>query len=79
MNFYCKNLLRAVIVLLVFSTFHSVEAQRPRELGIEIGVMKTGKFNAITDVHGVSVAHFTKIEGESIRTGVTAILPHGGN
>jgi L-aminopeptidase/D-esterase len=42
-------------------------------------VLPSGKLNAITDVEGLKVGHLTKIEGESIRTGVTAILPHGGN
>ncbi|SOC81382.1 L-aminopeptidase DmpA. Serine peptidase. MEROPS family S58 [Salinimicrobium sediminis] len=53
--------------------------QRPRELGIEIGVMPTGELNAITDVTGVKVGHTTLIKGDSVRTGVTAILAHGGN
>ena len=53
--------------------------QRARELGIELGSMETGKLNAITDVEGVGVGHSTLVEGDSIRTGVTAIAPHGGN
>ena len=53
--------------------------QRIRELGITPGILPTGKWNAITDVAGVNVGHVTLIEGEDIRTGVTAILPHGGN
>lgn len=52
---------------------------RARELGVNFGVLPTGPLNAITDVKGLKVGHFTKVEGESIRTGVTAILPHGGN
>jgi D-aminopeptidase len=52
---------------------------RARELGVELGTMKTGKYNAITDVEGVGVGHTTLIEGDSIRTGVTAIVPHPGN
>jgi D-aminopeptidase len=52
---------------------------RARELGIEIGIFTPGPLNAITDVTGVRVGHTTRIEGDSIRTGVTAILPHGGN
>ncbi len=52
---------------------------RVRDYGIEIGVLKTGKLNAITDVEGVKVGHTTLQEGDSIRTGVTAILPHSGN
>jgi D-aminopeptidase len=50
--------------------------QRPREMGIIIGVFDPGKQNSITDVPGVSVGHKTLIEGSSIRTGVTAIIPH---
>jgi D-aminopeptidase len=52
---------------------------RARELGIAPGILPTGKWNAITDVAEVKVGHVTLIEGENIRTGVTAILPHGGN
>jgi D-aminopeptidase len=50
-----------------------------REFGIETGVLKPGKWNAITDVAGVKVGHVTLIKGQNIRTGVTAILPHDGN
>ncbi len=53
--------------------------KRARELGIAPGILPTGKWNAITDVSGVCVGHVTLIEGDDIRTGVTAILPHGGN
>ncbi|WP_439651314.1 DmpA family aminopeptidase [Pontibacter anaerobius] len=59
-----------------------VEAQahkRAREQGIKIGVLPTGKYNAITDVDGVRVGHTTLIQADAIRTGVTAILPHNGN
>ncbi|MCX7840483.1 MAG: P1 family peptidase [Anaerolineae bacterium] len=60
---------------------------RARDLGIKIGRIKTGRYNAITDVAGVRVGHVTLIEGSGklvpgkgpIRTGVTAILPHGGD
>jgi len=52
---------------------------RLREQGIKIGVMKTGKHNAITDVKGVKVGHVTLISNDNIRTGVTAILPHEDN
>lgn len=52
---------------------------RARALGIEPGVFETGPLNAITDVAGVSVGHTTVIEGDRVRTGVTAILPHPGN
>ena len=52
---------------------------RLREAGITIGVMPTGRWNAITDVEGVEVGQVTLTEGTDVRTGVTAILPHGGN
>lgn len=52
---------------------------RPRQAGLRIGVLPPGNYNAITDVVGVKVGHLTRIEGDSIRTGVTAILPHGEN
>lgn len=57
------------------------EAARPRarDLGVAPGVFAPGVWNAITDVPGVRVGHATVVEGDSLRTGITAILPHGGN
>ena len=52
---------------------------RARDLGPAPGSLPTGPLNAITDLAGVKVGHFTLIEGDDIRTGVTAILPHEGN
>lgn len=52
---------------------------RARNLGIHPGILNPGPLNAITDVAGVLVGQVTLIEGRSIRTGATAILPHGGN
>ena len=52
---------------------------RARDIGITPGVLPTGPLNAITDVADVRVGHVTRIEGDRIRTGVTAIVPHGGN
>lgn len=52
---------------------------RPRDLGIKIGVLPTGPLNNITDVGGVTVGQTTIIRGDNVRTGITAILPHGGN
>jgi D-aminopeptidase len=52
---------------------------RVRALGLTPGILPTGRLNAITDVAGVRVGHFTLIEGDDIRTGATAILPHAGN
>lgn len=55
------------------------ERKRARDLGIAPGVMQPGRLNSITDVAGVKVGHTTLVKGDSIRTGVTAVLPHGGN
>ena len=52
---------------------------RAREIGLAPGVFAPGPGNAITDVAGVRVGQITLVEGERIRTGVTAILPHDGN
>ena len=52
---------------------------RARDLGVAPGTLPTGRWNAITDVAGVRVGHATVVEADSVRTGVTAILPHGGN
>lgn len=69
-----------IIILLIFANpAFSQDRQRARELGIETGILIPGKWNAITDVAGVKVGHQTIIEGDNIRTGVTAILPHDGN
>ncbi|HQR36151.1 MAG TPA: P1 family peptidase [Blastocatellia bacterium] len=59
----------------------SAQSNRPRarDLGIVVGILPPGKHNAITDVEGVLVGQTTLIKGADIRTGVTAILPHGGN
>ena len=53
--------------------------RRIRDLGFVPGVLPVGPLNAITDVAGVRVGHVTYIEGDNVRTGATAILPHGGN
>ncbi|MHC4639650.1 MAG: DmpA family aminopeptidase, partial [Planctomycetota bacterium] len=70
-----------LIIIIVFCLIGIVQAQngRIREYGINIGVLPPGAYNAITDVEGVKVGHYTLIQGDSIRTGVTAILPHPGN
>ncbi|MEP1086507.1 P1 family peptidase [Algoriphagus sp.] len=69
----------STFLLILFAITASLAQTRPRQAGIHFGILPTGSLNAITDVPGVKVGHFTKIEGENIRTGVTAILPHGGN
>ena len=69
------------LLLLSFLIGFSVFSQhkRARDLGIKIGVFETGELNAITDVKGVTIGHKTLIQGENIRTGVTAIIPHQKN
>ncbi len=52
---------------------------RARDLGIHPGILTPGSLNAITDVTGVQVGHRTLNEGADTRTGVTVILPHGGD
>ncbi len=55
------------------------QRKKPRGYGIELGIMKTGSLNSITDIPGVKVGQVTLQQGDSVRTGVTAILPHSGN
>jgi len=74
-----------VIFILIISNilhapvFSQETRARARDIGIGAGVIETGKLNSITDVPGVMVGHTTLIRGDSVRTGVTAILPHSGN
>lgn len=70
----CTWLLTCLVVLSIQG-----QTKSPRELGIMIGVLPTGASNSITDVSGVKVGHTTVLKGDSVRTGVTAILPHSGN
>lgn len=62
-----------------FAAESAVDRPRLRELGVTIGILPTGPTNSLTDVAGVQVGHRTIVEGDSIRTGVTAIVPHEGN
>lgn len=55
------------------------ERARARDLGLKPGVLAPGPLNAVTDVAGVRVGHVTLVSGDDVRTGATAILPHGGN
>src|SRR5690606_15525915 len=68
-----------VLIACLLAMPHAWAEERPRvrDVGIVIGEMPTGARNAIVDVPGVAVGHATVIEGEGVRTGVTAILPHG--
>jgi len=75
-----RNLICALTVFLSMTVpAHAEHRPRAREAGIVIGVLPTGPLDAITDVAGVKVGQVTIVEGSNIRTGVTAILPHGGN
>ncbi|MEO6906229.1 MAG: P1 family peptidase [Ginsengibacter sp.] len=70
----------SLLLLFTLPTFlNAQDLKRARDYGVKIGVLPTGKLNAITDVPGVKVGQTTLIEGDSIRTGVTAILPYDGN
>jgi D-aminopeptidase len=69
----------AVAVAGMAPTLSAQGRSRARDLGVAPGIFKPGVNNAITDVAGVKVGHATIISGDSIHTGVTAILPHAGN
>lgn len=69
----------AAILLAAPSAGAADERARARDLGVAPGVLTPGPLNAITDVDGVLVGHVTLNRGDDIRTGATAILPHGGN
>jgi D-aminopeptidase len=76
--------MKTLFSILIVASFMAISGytqnrSRVRELGVSVGVIPTGTLNAITDVEGVLVGHTTLIRGDNVRTGVTAILPHGGN
>ena len=72
--------LPVLLILLFLSVQLPAQSnKRAADFNIRIGVMQPGKLNAITDLSGVTVGHTTLIKADSIRTGVTVILPHGGN
>ena len=68
-----------LLLLLVLTGAVAEERPRARDVGLVVGIFPTGELNAITDVDGVKVGHSTIIEGDDIRTGVTAIVPAPGN
>jgi D-aminopeptidase len=71
-----------LLALLASEPMHaqtSVNRPRAREAGVVVGILPPGPLNAITDVDGVRVGHTTVMEGDSVRTGVTAVLPHAAN
>lgn len=68
-----------LLLLLLPAPLSAQNRMRARAMGVAPGIFQPGPHNAITDVSGVRVGHTTVIVGDSVRTGVTAILPHGGN
>jgi D-aminopeptidase len=70
-----------VLALLATATLSAQSQTRPRvrDAGVVVGILPPGPLNTITDVSGVLVGHATVIRGDDVRTGVTAVLPHGGN
>ena len=69
------------LCVVLFAAIPTSQERRPRarDLGLAPGVFEPGPLNAITDVGGVLVGHVTLVSGDNVRTGVTAIVPHGGN
>ena len=82
-SFYHFNIKQSFLIpLFIFISIIDIpyaQRKRARDLGIEIGIFQTGKWNAITDVKGVAVGHETIIKGDNVRTGVTIIKPHTGD
>ncbi len=75
-----KKLSLAVISIMAIAQVAAQEGRpRARDIGLAPGVFAPGAKNAITDVAGVSVGHVTLNQGDSVRTGVTVIVPHHGN
>jgi D-aminopeptidase len=68
-----------LLVIILAAVSHGQSRPRARELELAPGAGSPGALNAITDVAGVAVGHVTVVQGDTIRTGVTAVLPHGGN
>lgn len=79
MRHRCPFIVAALALPFISAAVAETARPRARELGIAPGVFAPGPLNAITDVAGVLVGHTTIVEGDAVRTGVTAILPHGGN
>ena len=75
----CSKTVAACLVIALSAFAVADERPRARDIGLVVGILPTGPHNAITDVDGVRVGHATRIEGDDIRTGVTAIIPAPGN
>ncbi|MBI4501561.1 MAG: P1 family peptidase [Gemmatimonadetes bacterium] len=71
----------ALALLVGFLPAEAQQASRPRarEAGVMVGLFPPGRYNAITDVAGVKVGQTTVIQGDSIHSGVTAIIPADGD
>jgi D-aminopeptidase len=79
-----RGFVAAAVSLFLASSFSAQSTSsntRPRasDVGLKVGILPTGQLNAITDVAGIEVGHATIINGDKVRTGVTAVLPHSGN
>jgi len=76
-----NRLLLSAVVAAASLLWAQEPAARPRarEIGLIAGSLAPGPLDAITDVEGVRVGHTTLIQGDAVRTGVTVVLPHGGN
>lgn len=73
-----------IFVACFFSGFMLVAQEsshrgRARDFGLQVGILPTGKWNAITDIKGVMVGHTSLVQGDSVRTGITVVIPHSGN
>src|SRR5689334_17507096 len=81
MNRFSMRVFAAIVATIAFHSagLHAQTRPRARELGVAPGILAPGPLNAITDVPGVLVGQVTVIEADSVRTGITAILPHAGN
>jgi len=82
-NRYITKAVAAAVLIIILLPINGkntyAQMKRARDYGIEIGILRTGTWNAVTDVPGVKVGHVTLKEGDSVKTGVTAILPYDGN
>lgn len=77
--FAAAILFAAIIAGVLIAAEQSSNRPRAREAGVDVGILPAGPLNTITDVAGVKVGHHTLWQGDSIRTGVTVIVPHSGN
>ena len=74
-----RTVLLMIMLGIAATTGNAQSRPGARDLGIAPGTMEPGPLNAITDVAGVRVGQVTVVQGDNVRTGVTAVLPHSGN